>query len=362
VGPGLLKAQLQAALDDAGAEAEAAPPLRTPIGGARLLPRATVTDVGFAPSAACEGCLEVRAEAAGTLQLELSTIFGPLAHALTFKARALTTAALGVQEGTAESLVHVRPVRDGAWAVSVDVEGAPPEVNELVSSALAERLEQALAAGLLPKLPLAEVPTDSVALLRGARARPARLPSGEAGVAVELTFGVLEAGVVASGPDPGDGFVVVVPARTLLGLARAAALRAEPMDGHVAEPLDVQLEGDRFLLELRVWRLAARPVPRDFSVSGRVVVEGGEVRVVPDRAEDRGGFTLDPLELLVRQTMLARLQEGLAAMLPAHHEQELLMGRRVAIEVQRVTGEEGALLLVGSVTLQRRRDEGGLRP
>jgi hypothetical protein len=103
-------------------------------------------------------------------------------------------------------------------------------------------------------------------------------------------------------------------------------------------------------------------VPRDFSVSGRVVVEGGEVRVVPDRAEDRGGFTLDPLELLVRQTMLARLQEGLAAMLPAHLEQELLMGRRVAIEVQRVTGEEGALLLVGSVTLQRRRDEGGLRP
>src|SRR5690606_27812681 len=133
-------------------------------------------------------------------------------------------------------------------------------------------------------------------------------------LAVELAFAALERGVVPAPLTSPEGFVVVVPNDTLRGLARAAALRMPPRDGHVAEPLAIALDGDRFIVDVRVWKIAPEPVPRDFRAEGRIEVKDGVIAVTAESVSARGDAPLlDPMELLIRAAIESGLEEGLAA-------------------------------------------------
>lgn len=358
IGEALLAGQLQAALDDASIEIAAHPGFETPLGLARVTPRARVADVRMAPSSSCDSCVEVSADVTGILDGALQGPLGALRREVPFTASATSTLELALvedDEGNRRALL--RPVEGGAWAASAEVLDLPPALNLALSDLLRAQVEHLVTAGFVPEMPLVSLPREGPVRLRGMRARPVAFAEDQHGVAVELAFVVLERGQVLAPAPAKDGFVVVVPAETVRGLARAAALRMEPQDGHVAEPLSVVVEDDRFSVDVRVWKIAPEPVPRDFRAVGRIAVEGGVMSATTERVTALGDAPLlDPLELLVRAAIERGLEQGLAAMIPARREEALVLGRKLAIEVTKVEGRDGNVVVTGRVVLVRPAD------
>lgn len=357
VGEGLLASQLQAALDDASAEVARHPGFDTPLGVATVRPAARVSEVKVAPSSLCEACVEVTVAVDGMLQGSIAGPLGAMARELPFTASATSTLELAFVDVEEKRRVLLRPVRNGQWAAAAEVMGLPPALNVALSDILRAQVEQLITSGLVPELPLLDVPREGPVRVRGVRARTVPLTDGEHVVAVDLAFVALERGRVQAPLPAGDGFVVVIPFETLRGLARAAALRMAPRDGHVAEPLSVTIDGDRFTVDVRVWKIAPEPVARDFRAEGRIVIEDGVLKVASERVTPLGDAPLlDPLELLVRAAIGAGLEDGLQAIVPARQEEDLFLGRKLAVEVTSVEGAAGALLVRGRVTLVKPGD------
>lgn len=357
VGEALLEGQLQAALDDAAAEVGRSPGIDTPFGLLRVRPSARVADVKVAPSSSCEACVELTVDVEGLLAGALAGPLGAMEQEVPFTASATSTLELSLVRGEESQRALLRPAEGGQWTASAEVSGLPPALNLALSDILRAQVERLVSAGLVPELPLVELPRDGPVRVRGMRARTVPLSEDEHGIAVELAFVTLERGEVTAPVASEDGFVVVVPAASLHGLARAAALRMEPQDGHVAEPLSVVVEGDRFFVDVRVWKIAPEPVPRDFRAEGRIEVKDGVISAAADRVTALGDAPLlDPLELLVRAAIEQSLEDGLAAMVPARQEEELFLGRKIALEVTSVEGRGGALLVKGRVVLVRPGD------
>lgn len=354
VGPGLLKAQLDTALADATATAEESAAIETLLGQVRAVPRAHVDSVAFAPTATCAACVEVTVQVAGIVDAIITSPLGALRPKLPFTAGATATLELALVTDDKGRSVRLRAAPDGAWAVDATFETLPPGVSAALSDALAAHLERTVRAGLLPELPLMTLSQDEGLKLRGVRARP--VPNGSGGhvVAVELAFVVLERGTTAQTPDPGEGFVLAIPDGTLLGIARASALRTPPADGFTAEPIAFTIDEDAFALDLRVWKLAAKPVAHVYRVHGRVLIAEGEVRIESERVELlQAPFDINPMALIERAAILHHLEREVNAALPARVEEDVALRRRVAVELVDARGEGGELIIEGRVSLLR---------
>jgi hypothetical protein len=354
IGHELIRAQLQAAFDDARGEAAKQPAFTTPLGDIRMVPTARVRGVRLAPSDACAECVTVSTLVEGELQIGVTGPVGEASYDAQYTAAASSAWRLALVSEEGRQRVSLRAVTGEEWKVDVKLSGLPGPLNAVFSGGLTEQVRGLVDEGLLHTIPIADLPDDELVHIRGLRARTVLTKPGTAHyvVAVEVSFVALRRGDVGAPPDPGEGFSVVIPEPTLLGLVQAATLRAEPADGHVAEPLSLDVDGDRFELLLRIWEIAPKPKSRDFRIGGRFILEDGEVRVSADEAREEGaGFTLDPLALLIRAATLDALQKGLSMVVPAREEHGLLLGRRVAVEVQSVRGEADALRIDGRVRL-----------
>lgn len=345
VGGELLRQNLERALLDAASEAGALLEVPTPAGALGLTPSASVESLALSPGAACVACADVSLVVVGELEGRL----GPLRERLPYRLETRVPLELVLVGDAHKDRVLARVATGGAPRAEVSFGDLPPILGERFSELLADRLRALLARGLVPDLVVAELPKDERVRVRGLRARPVALDGGKSALAVELAFVALERGRVEAVPDPGDGFLVAIPDETLLGVARAAALRAEPLEGFVVEPKAVSTEGERFTLELAVWRIAPEPVADRYRVEGALQLADGELKLVPERATLAGTprFSLDPVDLLVRARVLEELKRALTAALPSSGEQEVALSRKVVVELVGVEGRDGVLLLRG---------------
>jgi hypothetical protein len=150
------------------------------------------------------------------------------------------------------------------------------------------------------------------------RLRGLRPSARDGAVVVDVAFVAVDAGVVDDHlPPVTDGFALQLPEQTLLALARAETLRLPPEDGWVVDPTRVVVDGERFSLDLAVYKLAGSVERRDVRVDGALQIDGTTLSITPTATTQltrSGGF--DPFELIVRTALLKRVEESLRLAVP----------------------------------------------
>ncbi len=173
---------------------------------------------------------------------------------------------------------------------------------------------------------------------------------GDAGLVVELALNVLES-APAERPDTSEEWALQVPAETLLGLARAIALRVPPEEGFLVEPAEVQLFGGRFAVRLRVWKVGRRWTWREYLVQGDITLTPGQrVAFAPDDAgetdqEGWGGSIIGPL---VKRRVLKMLERSADMTVPAVADSST-QGGVVTVLATRVEAEDDVLSVYGKL-------------
>ncbi|MCB9794619.1 MAG: hypothetical protein H6741_18045 [Alphaproteobacteria bacterium] len=318
-------------------------------------PQLEVRDARMRGSALCESCLELEIDLEGSSLLALENRTGRREGAWPF-----TGTLRGVMEvaldADGETIVG-RIAAPDSWKADVQLEDLPLGFNAMFSQALSELARPVLERPDLPALPLIVLPDLGEARLNAVRVRPA----GEH-LVVDFHLPIPTAGEVRELPDPGEGWVAVLPAESALGLMQAAALAVpyDPEDGVLPEYTGLRFEDQGFVLDALAWptrapTLAGRPLgkkePRPVRVRGRVgLTEAGELEVVTETAEwgTPGGAPPDLAALLMGQRPMKRLVETARATTPAKGEQELA-GVAVVAWAERAVTVDNQLRVEGSM-------------
>jgi hypothetical protein len=355
IGPGLVEAQLSDVMREVAKEAKKQMTFSLPLASKLVVvPKLAVTRVGFAPgshddrvkiSGRVEGTLTPRIE--GMMRIPLSPF--PFAADLS----ATLGARLSPNPKDKKKLQVLLDVEEpGVVVEHLEITGLPKQLQGAVADTIVSELSRALQVGSAEFM-VSEIPDDPHLMLRGLRVRPARTAGGAAVARIELGFVTLEAGTPTALPDPSEGFVLVVPEQTLFGLARAAALRAGPIDEKYSfEPTEVKVTGDEMTLALRIWEISPNPRSREYAVISALTLDKGELKIEPKRGEERGlgGFAFDPVSLVVRGQVLSAMQDAMKIGAPVRVEQEIGDGQKVRAElVSTEVDEQGQLLLRGRI-------------
>ncbi len=202
----------------------------------------------------------------------------------------------------------------------------------------------------LPSLPLGTLGGEDLPV------RAMRIRGLTGGLAVELLTDAAHGGALAALTPPDEGLQVQVAQETLLDLARRKAFQEGPVaDGTWIEPTGLAMTGDAWTLQLRVWRLAPGWW-RDYTVSGRLVVEQGEVRAEAQTADEtarsQGAAFAEPLALLATGQVLQGIVDAADYALPA--KRGLKLARRKAIvRVDSAHATDTAWILEGAARWKR---------
>ena len=328
------------ALQDAVSEAmgvvvAAVPPVSVglPFGAsAGLAPSLRLTGMVVTPSEACVGCLSYAASASGPVRASAAGF----QLSLPVTAAVMGTAELEVLE---DRRVVLRP--RSIDRVRVAVEGLPAVMQD-PSGALQEALRRA-AGGRLPAVELydladTELPVRAVGV--------GVLPGG---VEVRLLTDVPDPVPVAPGAFPEAGARVRLSRSVMTGLARRKAFAEGPVAlAMVPEPRAIALDGDRFVMDLRLWRLSGRGWWRDYEVRGRVAVEGERLAVGADSAREvghsPGAGLVDPLAAAFRPVLAQAVESAVRMAVPAKHE-ETEAGVAYTARLRAVSGVDNAVLV-----------------
>ncbi len=341
----LLAREVDARLDRAGSGIR----IDLPLGGeASASPALALEDLSLSPGRGCEACARLDATVGGHVRWSAgpTSVTTPVHIAL---AATVDLAVTSTGRGHAvDAVVRRFQVRDAdaEHARGVDL-GAP-----LVAWVL-DRL-----GGQPPTVPLATLGADAVP------ARAFRLVPEAGGLRVDL---------LTQAPSP-DGARPAVPAgrpdwylsvrtASLLGLARRAAFEEGDLGyGVHADPRALAVDGDRFTLGLRLWRLEGAGWWRDYAVEGGLRLEGNRIRLEPsDVAEGEhsaGAGVLDPLTLLARGAILEAIADGLRIARPASEDADL-GASRLHLEASEAAGRGGSLVLVGEARIEGRKGARG---
>jgi hypothetical protein len=377
--PGLLRREVQLTLDLA-AQTVAAVTFELPfLGNARLTPTARVQQLTATAEPDCARCVALALELDGTLIPEMAGD-GALRVDLPpvpWRARARAVFALDVVSlgdgsrqiravglqgkadgrggsgGSGSGAAHTGGVtqgeHSGGWQAEVELPGLPPDFARSASQVATRFLQQLIEGDMRPDLLLATLPPDGPVQLRGLRPRPL---GGT--LAVDMAFAALDPGTAPELPlpadTPDDGFVVQLPEKTLLALARAVVLKDKgPQDGWAGWPLALAIDAERFALDLRLWEVSARPRPREVRVLGRVQLDETGVQLVPESTEEiRAPEGFDPFDVVVKMAILMETSKALAVALPLAHHGDV-SGRPVAMRLVGARDVGDQLFLLGDV-------------
>ena len=366
--PALLALELQRHLDQSTRQVGS---FRIPVpflGEIGVVPTVVVDDVHATRSDACPGCVSLTVGLSGTLAPASTS--GP--STLAVPAVPFTAQARGTFEVLADPVpkidgggLNLRAVAvnkgesaesgESGWTASVELGGFVADLSDELSAQADAFLKRLIEGEVRPELQLAHLPNDDAFLrLRGLQTR------AEAGaLVVDLAFMVLDAGVVAdaetaavAGDPAAVGFLLAIPERTLLGLARAAAFRTPPDDGWLVEPTALALENGRFELRFTLWKMAAVPEARELRATGDVVLDAEGLRLTPDHVEQTGGSDtgFNPMEFLVRSEVLRRTEQALNVVVPVAAQSQVGAGRRV-VRLVDLRQRDALLLVQGQVDM-----------
>ena len=158
----------------------------------------------------------------------------------------------------------------------------------------------------------------------------------------------------ASAPPSSDWDLRIHP-DTALALMRRMAFEAGPQELDVAiDPRALAVDGDRFTLALRLWRLKGAGWWRDYTVEGRMGVQRGALRMVGRDAREgeksRGAGLADPVALLAEGRILDAVGDGVDQSLPAAQTIDV-KGVRLAARLDTAQGDASALAVAGTLQI-----------
>jgi hypothetical protein len=311
------------------------------LGPFRVEPAFDVKDARVS-AGSCTDCVRLAAHLEGLLHMS-----GPLGKG-TVPASAdvdveigatLTAEAPGVVAiRLAPRRVHAVDVRLGTLVGGID--GA--------TAAVASWLGQTLTAGI-PPFEIARL--GDVAL----PVRGARVGSTADALVVEMATSA-PVGAVAPPLGPVDGFELTVANDALVALGARTAFDQGPLDHDVvAEPTGLHVEGTRFRLDLRLWRLVGKGWWRDVSVDGTASLQGRRLHLQPVGAVEvdhsPGAGLVDPIALLLQGTILRAIADAVDRALPATAH-EVAHGVRTTVRAESVAGTGPTLQVSGSIAFE----------
>ena|GEM_PF-2560883 len=377
VGKPLLLKQLRAALDAKLQNGGQPMTYTSSYGEVLLSPRLVLEDVLFLKVNGCATCVEAQLTLSGDVGAVLQNAKGMLAlmtgteFTLPVKGSVVATFEItstrqerATDDGGVQRMLVVNAApRPGSWQVSLTSSSLPDAIAAEVDAWMASQFSKAIQSGRVAPVEVAQLPEQGAVRLKAVRARPART-----GLVLDVAFMTLAPGhVVDLDTHPrgkSNGWVAAVSDATLLQVARAAAL-ASPVDkledgDFVVEPSDVRIQDGKLTLQMRLWRYQAEPEFRTYEVDVEVrVVDDGEGAKVAFEAVDSrqvgegGGFTLDPLQLVVRHAVLAKLSETMEQVLPAQHQNDV-GDFALHTKVTDVVLDDHTLFLYGTAALRPR--------
>jgi hypothetical protein len=309
-----------------------------PLGNAaRIHPDWRIAEMTVGPSQSCASCARLRARFVGTIHWSVGPLEGEIPANLGLGAKVEI-----VTETTEKGVRVAADVR----GVEAKLDGSPvvQRFHLDLDSPIAEWLKQRFAKEL-PRVDLAEIGEDDA----GVRAIRV-LPQDESLRIEGLTTSPIRSEPPSVGPIEGD-WGAAMSETVLLGLARRAAFQQEAMTYDIhAEPRAIRLNGNRFVMDLRLWRLEGRGWWRDYEVQGELGVAHGKLELHPDNVAktdaSAGAGLADPLAALGQGYILTAIENGATMAKPAQTRQSL-GSHQWTVSLEQVSGGNGALVVEG---------------
>ena len=271
--------------------------------------RADPPNVTLAASTACPECIALAGWGTGTVGLSAAGYSSDL----NWRSEVAAQARLDGMPRPEGFGIAVVPVQRESWTVGLDVKGLPPLYGTVIEQALEHQIEVGLrdVGPLANPIPLATIPYDGLVRMRGLRTHYAD------GLAVDLGFSTMHAGVIHTTPSPGAGFAVAIPAETLLGLAHGALVRNGPIEGFQPEPTVLHLDDGKFELWMKIWKVAHTEKWREYVLRGTLTLENGVIALHPEDATETGKQSWGgPLDPVVQAVVIDTLKKALAVQTP----------------------------------------------
>jgi hypothetical protein len=303
--PALAEAVVGSVLEE-GLSTKRAITVSGPLGvSARVEPSVAVEELKLGAAKSCERCVNARAALDGKVGYDVAGYRG----SVPLHGRLAVDVALDL-------------VRTGdEWSASAtieDVQSLEVEVPRAGNVALGGELEQWARRGLreAPAIPLGSFGGGGLPI------RAARVAWIAEAAELEGATDVVGAAPVSPGGAPPAGWTVSLDTQTLLALARRAAFTEGALSHDVAvDPRALRIEdGGAFTLDLRLWRLTGKGWWRDYTVRGKLAIDGGKLVVRSDEVHEtgksRGAGFADPLVLLVEGRILESIADAFDRAIP----------------------------------------------
>lgn len=315
---------------------------------ATVRPRLRLGRLELVEDKSCPDCVGFKARLEGTVTATVAGVDTSLPLGLDLGAGLRFTTA--DQGGLRE--LRVQPARLSSFALDGQSKlGLGISLNDTLQGWAADLLKQ-VAPVSLGSFGGAELPLLDL-----------RVRSRGASLSVELLTDAAHGAPLSQSPTaPKSGWVARISEATLLDHARRAAvgLGEIAMDVYV-EPTALDVDGERFTLGLRVWRLSGLGWWRDYTVHGTLGVTGERLTLAAERVEagDRspGARLADPLSTIGERLILKAIEDAAQQALPAN-QTSAVSELRLLVQVLSATGQGDALELGGSAELRPAKTEG----
>ena len=306
---------------------------------AKLRPVFSIEEASLKASDTCASCLSFDAVLVGKAAWSL----GPASGTIPLDVGAQGIFALEVVDG---HIIEATPRAVTSIRVRVkDYAGLRLNPSTEIQEWLTAQL-----AGRIPKIRVVDLDTAALPL------RDRRLRSQAGAVRVEALTNVAGAKPVGPVEAPTTGVRLAISESALVGLARRAAFEKGELtlDVH-ADPLEMNVEGSEFTLDLRLWRLVGRGWWRDYRIYGDLQVQSGKLKLVAKRVEELGkspgAGLVDPLAALFEGRILEEITDAVSQSLPATQRQDLGVVQLRA-ETTTVSGRDGTLVVDGQLVVR----------
>ncbi len=314
------------------------------LGPVKIEPAFDVSSVDVSRGS-CPGCIRLHAKLAGTVHWSALVAKGtvPATAELDFDVEATA-------EGQADGELALRIAPKAVHKASAKV-GGSIALLDTAGSAIADWMVNSVVSRIPPfeiaRFGAAELPI-----------RAARLRSDGNALGIELALQA-RTGTVELGNGPCDGFALRLATSTLVELARISAFDQGPLDFDVVpEPTGLEVDGDRFRLDLRLWRLAGKGWWRDVRIEGALRLQNQRLHLDPESVEEvdhsRGAGLVDPIAVLLRGTILRTIEDAVTHTLPAVGR-ERVSGVKAVARVDSIDGLGDALEVSGTLSFQETR-------
>jgi hypothetical protein len=334
---------------------------------ATATPDIQLSDITLSPSKICDSCLQVDARLDGEVAWDALGQKGKVP----VKGRVKLDGELkAVKVGDAfDCTLTPRDVS----RLDLDMAGLDPNIQAVLHDRVFDWAKTQLR-DQIPPIPLGSFGGDGVPL----RAIT-MIPTEGGGMQIRMLTRAKDPGKVDPKLSATDkGFRLVIAPESVIGLARAASFAAGPQAHDVVpEPTKLSIDGDKFDLGLRVWKVSGPGWWRDYLVHGTVTTGKRSIELHPSTVDEgdksKGAALADPLAYLGEGIIRDAIATAVDTSLPKIQAKGAGDGLLGKVKIDEVRGESGALVVDGEMTMTNGKtpsvdrsdppnDGGGARP